>query len=218
MRRLILAAAFLLAVASTAGAEVRFYFVPKIGDGLSRATAFRPKYTDAGSLGVGLDLVNWSAQDYGAENVMVLGCDVTAEQHTALSAQADVLAVPANLDSTISALALTSIQNKLEAVHLPSEWVTTSMTYRQALRTLIKIVQFASRYQAVTGNQWLFVGGVTLDTRFNQLTQAVRQNLRDVAASLNLDTSGITGTMTLRQILRLIADQLPGFSMAGEAF
>lgn len=220
MKRLMLAVVFSLMAATTfaQGVSVRFYFVPKIGDGLGPRTGFRPKYTDPGVLGAGLDVRDWSANDYGSEAVMILAANVTPEQHTALSAQQDVIAIPATLDTPISALALSTIQAKLEALNLPCEWLTTATTYRQALRTLIKIISFAGRYQVVSGRQWIFTGGVTLDTRWNQLSQAVKLNLRDTADSLGLDSSGVTATMTMRQILRAVADQLPEFTIRGETF
>ena len=217
MRRLMLAAVFgLMALdASAQGVSVRFYFVPKIGDGLSSHSAFRPKYTDPGDLGVGLDVTGWSTMDYGAENLFLLGADVTPEQHTALSAQVDVLAVPA-LDSNVSGVALSTVQDKLEAMNLPGSWVMTSLTYRQVVRTVAKIILFMQRYNGQNGAGRLFGAGVTLDTQWNQLSQAERTRLRAVADSFGIDYSAVTNSMNLRQILRLLGDQLPALSMQGE--
>jgi hypothetical protein len=62
----------------------------------------------------------------------------------------------------------------------------------------------------------LFASGVTLDTRLNQLTATQRQRLSAVADDLGLDSSGVTNTMTLRQVLKLIADQLPDITFGGD--
>lgn len=208
-------------LAATGHAEVRFYLVPMIGNGqdvplseLSPTTGnFRPKYTDPGVLGP-VGEFSWSGMPYPFENVYLLGADVTPEQHAALSAQADVLAVPNALDSNVSALAVTTIQSKLEAINVPAEWVTTSLTYRQVLRRVGKIIQFAQRHRGLHALRLL--DGMTLDTRWNQLTEAQRTRLRSVADSFGIDYSGVTNTMTLREILRFLADQLPSFVLKGE--
>ena len=220
-RRILGAVAMVLlaaTIASAQGVSVRFYFVPKIGDGLTRETAFRPKYVDPGELGIGLDIQGaWSGMDYGPESVFLLAIDVTTEQHNALSAQTDVLAVPA-LDNTVSAVALPTVQAKLEAMNIPSEWVDTGITYRRVLRTVVKIIQFAQRYYGMFhgANDRLFGSGVTLDTQWNQLSPGARARVRAAADSLGLDYSGVTNTMTLRQILRLVGDQLPSVTVRGE--
>lgn len=211
-RRLLLAVlAALVLVSSIAEAQttVAFALVPKIGDGLSPSTAFRPKYTDPGSLGVGLDLVGWSALDYGAEPIFLIRVNLTAAQRAALQSQPDAMVVPANLDNTVSALAVTTIKNQLEASNIPAEWVTTDLTYRQVLRRFRRVITFMQRYNGLWGALRLFASGITLDTRLNQLTATQRMRLADAADSLGLDRSGLVNTMTIRQALRTLADQLP---------
>lgn len=233
MRRFILAAAVLVSVlaisAREAWADVRYYLVPRIGDGhgvpLAELTelngSWRPKYTDRGALGPGNDIVSWSAMPYGIENAFLLATDATTAQHNALAAQADVLAIPTALDSNVSGLAVTTIQTKLEAVNLPAEWVTTSLTYRDVLRRVGKMILFASRYAGIAdanGYSQRWLDTVTLDTRWNQLTQIQQNRLRATADSLGLDYSGVINTMTLRQIIRLLGDQLPSFALYGNDF
>lgn len=211
-RRVLLAAcaALLLFVpVAEAQTDVAFALVPKIGDGLSPSTAFRPKYVDPGSLGVGLDLSGWVAMDYGAEPIFLMRVPLTASQRSALQSQPDAMVVPANLDNNVSALAVTAIQNQLEAANLPAEWVTTSLTYRQVLQRFRRCITFMQRWNGLFPEFRLFTSGITLDTRLNQLTAAQRQRLADVADDLALDRSGVTNTMTIRQVLRLLADQLP---------
>lgn len=216
MRTTVVVLALLFSAASAwAQTDMAFFLTPRIGAGQFPDT-FRPKYTDPGSLGAGNDLGAYSAMDYGFEGLFFVKADLTAAQRTALSAQTDVLVVPANIDSTVSALALSRIQTTLEAANLPAEWVDTSLTYRQVLRRVRRIITFMQRWQGLFGDR-LFVNGVTLDTRWNQLGGVQQQRLRDVAASLQLDTTGITNTSTLRQILRTVADQLPDITLGGVA-
>lgn len=194
---------------------MRFYFVPKIGDGLTPLSAFRPKYTDAGDLGAGWNINGrWHAMDYGMENCFLLAADVTPEEHTSLNAQTDVLAVPTPIDSNVSSAALSVVRSRLESMNIPGNWVTTSHTYRQVLRTARRVITFVQRYRGKFGDR--IFNGHLLSTRWNQLSEAMRQRLRDVADELGLDYSGVTNTMTLRQILKLIADQLPDTSIGGE--
>jgi hypothetical protein len=62
----------------------------------------------------------------------------------------------------------------------------------------------------------IFVDGVTLNSRVNQIPQAKRTRLADTATDLGLDTSGIVGTTTIRVALRILANQLPGTVLNGE--
>lgn len=186
-----------------------YALVPKVGDGSSPQTAIRPKYTDPGDLGVGLDLFGYTAIDYGLENAFLMRVELSAAQRTALQAMPDALVVPTNIDSNVSGLALTEIQTKLEAVNLPADWVHTGLTYRQVLKGFRRVITFMQRFRGLHGIR-LFGGGVTLDTQINQLSQAQRQRLTDAADALGLDYSGVTNTMTLRAALKLMADQLPG--------
>lgn len=193
----------------------RFYLVPKVGDGLTPFSAFRPKYTDPDDLGAGWNLAGrWQALDYGSEASFLMAADVTGAEHTSLSAQTDVLAVPPALDNNVSAIALATVRSKLEAANLPGSWVTTSHTYRQVLRTVRRAITLVQRYRGLHGLP-LF-DGVTLATQWNQLTQAQKDRFRAAADDLGLDYSAVTNDMTLRQILKLVADQLPDITLGGE--
>jgi hypothetical protein len=222
LRSSLLAVALVLAAASAwAQTDVALFLTPKIGDG-TFLNAYRPKFVvvlpsrDSGQLGdPALDITGASWMDYGFEALYLVKADVTAAQRTALSAQTDVLVVPANIDNTVSAAALARIQATLEAANLPSEWVTTALTYRQVLRRTRRIITFMQRWAGMFVER-VFVNGITLDTRWNQLSPTVQQRLRDVAASLTLDTSSIANNTTMRTILRVVADQLPDITLGGE--
>lgn len=226
LRSLSLAVAFVLLSALSALAQdpvaVRFYIVPKIGTGIDK-DSFRPKYVTPASkeapVPPPLVSVDWNGMDYGAENVFLIAADVTPAQHTTLSAQADVLAFPVPLDNTVSGAALPTVQSTLEALNIPGSWVTTSTTYRQVIRVVAKAIVFAQRYNGLfEGLQRIFDAGVTLDTRWNQLTNAQQTRLLQVAANLGIDSSGVTSTTTMRVILRTLAGQLPSLTIRGESF
>jgi hypothetical protein len=188
---------------------VHFYVVPKTTNDIG---AIAPKYITA--LGV-----SWQAMDYGLENAYLVGADVDAGQHTALSAETDVIAIPLALDNTIAPSALSTVQSTLEGMDIPANWVTTANTYRDVVRITAKVFAFMQRFHA-RERKVFFDVGLTLDTQWNQLTQAQKTALQDVAASFDppLDTSTITSTSTLRTILRTVVQQLPTNTLMGESF
>lgn len=208
----------LVAVSAFAQTEMRYYVMPKIGDGLSPPTAFRPKYIDPGSLSPTWNVGAWQGMDYGLENVFVVALTLTPTDHTTLTAQPDVLAIPSPIANLVSALALPTVKSKCEAANLPADWVTTSLTYQQVLSRILRIVSFMQRFHGMFGR--LFNAGVTLDTRINQLPVTARQDLNNAAISLGADTSTITGTTLIREALVIVGDQLfpGGLAFGGTTF
>jgi len=151
--------------------------------------------------------VSCGTMDFGFEPVMLVGATVDGATDATLTANADVVALPVNLDVNLTAAEVTAVQAKLEAVNIPAGWVTTSLTWRQLVRTIVAMFQFAQRYNGVAGNVRLFPTGVTLSTRWNQLSPTVQTNLTTTATSLGYSTTGLSGTTTLRTVLKNMADQ-----------
>ena len=179
---------------------LRIYLLPMVDTGTVGHPRLVPKYDQTDLAGLERSLLV-----YGAEMACLAAVDVTPEQHAVLVAEPDVLGLPANLDQAIGAQ-LQVVQNALGALNIPDQWVQDTHTYRQVLRVVATIFLVLSRFQQFQLAR-LFASGITLATRFNQLPVAVRTALQDTATDLGLDTSGITGTMTLRQILKALADQ-----------
>lgn len=171
---------------------LRWFVVPKDGSG-TRLDPYRPRYL----YGVA---ATWSACDT-QEPIMLVYADVTAVQLTAVAANADVQVFPANLDATIGAGALTVIQNFLEARNIPANWVTTADTYRELLRGCAWLCQLLVYFGAELRQARLFAAR-NLATTWAELPVGVQQALRDAAAHFALDTTGVTGTTTLRAILQ----------------
>lgn len=177
---------------------IRFYLVPS---DVKADGGIKPKYFD--------DVVAvsmWQAMYYGFMPACIVRADVTAQQHTDLTANADVLAAPANIDNNLTSGAVTTVQNALETLKIPSGWVDTSFTYRQVLRIVAKVFQVSQRFE---GRGWgkLLPDGLTLDDTWADLPQAWQNGLLDVAASFNWDTTGLSGTTKLRAIYKFMADQ-----------
>jgi hypothetical protein len=178
---------------------IRYYLVPKIGSGIALTDPFRPKYVDAIA-------GRWQAMDYGREPVMLLRADVTPVEHAILAAASDAVAAPDDLSQTVGG-ALSTVQARLEFVNIPGDWVTAGMTFRAVLRWVARLFLLAQRLNG-QANERLFEALEHLDTLVSQVPAARRQRWATAATSLGLDPSGITGSMTLRQALKLLGDQI----------
>jgi hypothetical protein len=180
---------------------IRYYLVPIETVGEARGPKYlRWRFTENPTpLGV-----TWSGMDFGLEPAMLVRADVTGGQHTTLSANADVVSIPTNIDANITADALPTVKAALETLNIPADWVTTAFTYRQVLRMVAGLFQFAQRHHGIHFER-LF--SFNMDTQFSSLPLPVRQRLIATANSLNYDISGLSGSNTIRQILKDVADQ-----------
>jgi hypothetical protein len=150
--------------------------------------------------------LQWAMIDYGPEQVAVVRIpNVDTPTHQALALLSDVISPPEDLGQQIGAQ-LTQVKNALEAFNIPADWVQASHTYAQGLRLIACMFCFAQKMVAL-GATRVFPSGVTLATRFNQLTTAQKNFLLNTAIVLNFNTSILTGNSTMRQILKAMADQ-----------
>lgn len=181
----------------------RWYILPiELYGGSMRA----PKYMINRLNPTGIN-AKWSMMDYGLMNVCIMLADVTTEQHDALVANSDVRGIVqhANVDNTVPAGAVTAVRNGLESLDIPGQWVDTSDTWRVVLRTTAALFQFAQRLHGRFGVK-IIPDGYSLNTTWSELPQQAKDFLLDVAAELNIDTSGATGATTLRTIYKAFAD------------
>jgi len=149
----------------------------------------------------------WGMYDYGNEPWCLVGVhDIDAPTDASLTANPDCMGLPTNLDNTLNSTQVTRVSNALESANMPGTWITTSNTWRQILRFVGAVCQFAQRYQGMANAQW-FTGGVTLATTYGSLPANVRSDLLTTAQSFAFDTSGITGASTLRQIITSAGSQ-----------
>lgn len=189
----------------------RLYIVPVVGAGLIKGDARRPKYFLSAADGTGTAGVvplGWSAMDYGFEPWMVVGADLSVSDDNLIIGEPDAFAVPFDLAQTLSSAQVTGVQAKLEAINVPAGWVTTSLTWLTVVRTVLGMFTLMQRYAGMHGANGLFSGIVNLNSTVSSLAAGVRQDFLAAATSLGLDTSGILGTTTIRQALKLLADQL----------
>lgn len=180
--------------------------MPMTGTGSSHVDPRVPKYVaEFGS-------AQWQLVDYGSQDACLVAVDADATTHATLTAHADVLTVPANLDSNPSAAAVTTTQNALEALTIPAGWVTTSLTWRTIVRVVIGMFVLNQRYWVIAGNtigngRRSIFDSVNLASTVGQMPAQERAILQQAANSLTLDTSGISGSTTIRQMLQIFGQQ-----------
>jgi hypothetical protein len=174
---------------------VRAYLMPTITQAEGRYTAKRGKYVRL--------LSNSAVIHYGPEPYCIVISDVDATQHTNVMANADVRALPANLDGTITNGTRTTIVNALEAANIPAQWVSNGMTFRVFLRCLVGVFRIL---QGVHGRKFRLLQAA-LNDPLSSLPANVRQALQEIAQSMSLDTTGITASTTLRAALTALGNQ-----------
>jgi len=186
----------------------RIYIVPITHIDLGPGREFAaPKYFFGRLIAglAGLEGVSWAWERYVWEDHGIVAADVTDPQHALVSAQADVIAIP-DLDSTIAnATARNRVRNYLEAGNIPGTWVNTGMAYRAVVRTVLNVFRFHGRYVSKGGR--ISTAGFSLATTWSQIPAAAQDRVRATADEFGLDYSAVTGTTTLRQLLKSMADQ-----------
>jgi len=183
---------------------LNLYVMPIIGTRATRQDSRRPKYASTiTAAGFG-----YAMYDYGDEPTCLAGVvDITPALDPALSANADVVAVPQNLDLTVGAVnTRNTLRTHLEANEIPGTWVQTSTTYRQIVQVVGACCQFAQRYQGLGAGPW-FSGTVNVSSTFSALTQSQQNGTIATAQSFGFTTAVIAGPATIRDVLKDMADQ-----------
>jgi hypothetical protein len=172
------------------------YYVMPIGGTGTRSDPFVPKYLANLKSG-------WQWRELPRGWAVVYDPTADAAEDTAIGANADAIVIPP-LDNTV---AVNATKNALEALSIPAQWVISGMTYRTVLRTIVGMANFAQRCEGINPSARLSLTG-NLDKTFSQLPAATRSVLTTASDSLGLDRSGVTGATTLREILRILAQQI----------
>lgn len=181
---------------------IRYYVMPIIREGNVRG----PKYFRWPRNGNPTGLaVRWNMIDYGLIDQCIAVADVTTAQNTTLAANSDVLAIPANINSTLTAAAVTTAEAYLENIGMPAQWVSTSFTYREVLRIVGGCFLYMQRVTAILGRSITLTGGV-LGLQMQNIAADIRAAMQQAADEQGFDYSGITATTTVRQVLKAMAD------------
>lgn len=185
---------------------IRYYVMPiitvPVGDRLVRI----PKYIfhEGNEGGVAVQL--WSPMDYGLIDACIVACMLTQEQHEILVAEPDCVAAPEILDNAISEIAIPKVQQVLEALRIPADWVTSAYTYRQILRMMAGLFQFAQRHHGLH-NEALIDNVDQLDITWSVIPADRKARILQTADSLGYVYTDVTSTWTVRRILKYLGDQ-----------
>ena len=180
---------------------IRFYIVPieKVVEPGTPGLVRKPKYIHD------MD-ARWGLKDYGMIDIALIGASVTQAQHEQIASEIDVIAAPQDIDQNISEIALPQVKDALEQMRIPVHWVTTDYTYRQILRRVAGLFSFAQRYHGMHYEE-LIDNQAQLDLRWNEIPQERQDKIKATADNLGYDYSEVTNQWTIRQILKLMADQ-----------
>jgi hypothetical protein len=157
----------------------------------------------------------WQAMPLGAEPICLFAAmNPTQAEITAISASPGVTTLPSNLTLVMSTTDAARATAFLEANNIPGSWVQAGMTWLTMLRYSMQLFQFMQRYNGVaTANghtPYVFHGtSNTLNTLVNAIPSTMTADLQQAATSLGYTTSGITGSMTVRQALIYLGQQWP---------
>lgn len=161
--------------------------------------------------------------DYGAEDICLTYVKgITQVHHDLLVANSDVIGLPENLQAQMTAGQVTAAQAFMEGINIPAGWVNTSRTVGETVKILIGLFEFLQVWRGLTGDRHgsPFNSGAALNTEFNDLNLLNRSRLVVTMDRMNVDTTGLAGTSTIRDIMQNFAESriaLP-FKMAGDVF
>lgn len=179
---------------------VRFYVLPLI-----RTPVRIPKYFADPKFGIPGINVSYSLQDYGEIDMCIVCTNVTNQQHNTLISNSDVLAIPINIDQNLTPNAVTTAVNFLETYNIPAGWINTTQAYRYVLRIVTCMFMYMQKVKDILGHT------ITMPNGWASLTMAqvptdIRSAMASAADAQNYDYSWVTGSTTVRQILKQMAD------------
>ena len=147
--------------------------------GDSSTTIRIPKYAAAGLPLAGKSYV---AIPFGLEPVVLVASDPNPQ----VSANPDVLTIQ-DLDQLMSVADVTKAITFFEAMNVPANGIVAAgLTWRQVLRVIAGVFQFAHRLAGQSG-QAIFIGtGATLDSPFANLSVSAQTAVLNAAQAFNI--------------------------------
>jgi hypothetical protein len=162
--------------------------------------------------------VRWQWIDYGVRPVGFLCADVSTAQHNSVISDAEIRTFPANLDNTLGGNRQT-VEDALEGFNLPGAWVTTGMTYRTVLRVVVGTILIAQRFAGISRNEGqdpdITPAGVTLNTAYSDMPTGYRTRLLEAIDSLGYDYSTLGASDSLRDLMRVVGQQVTPIAFLG---
>jgi len=182
---------------------IRFYIMPYVDFGGKQRG---PKYLRGRANPTGIPVLRWSAKYYGLVDACLVAADVTQAQHEQLAAELDVAATPEDIDQNIGEAAIPVVQQAMEALRIPADWIDGTYTYRGILRMIGGLFMFAQRHHAMH-DEPLIESVAQLSLHWNQIPTDRQGRIIATADVLGYDYSAVQPTWLVRRILKHLGDQ-----------
>lgn len=194
--------------------SLRFYFVPSE----DVAPIYHgPKYFKWGRAGQSsgsLPLID--SFDYGNQGVFLVAADLAQVDHDALVLNADVIAMPLDIDSTVLGGERNDLRTSFEDFTIPATWIETGATYRSILKRLTGMFFVLNCFQGHSPTGYIFLPA-NLNASYSTLPELSKSIVNVCAAIHNWDTSGYNDNSNIRVMLAALGDQQSP-SLAGVIF
>lgn len=133
--------------------------------------------------------------------------DFDNTQHALVAADPDITDVPFSaLDNTWNDFTVqqrTAIGNRLETFHVPMDWISGSTSVADLIRMAARVALIGQMLKADA------LDNISLDSTFGSLSAARRNRILAWAADNNVDTTGLSGSTTIRAMLRALVVRFP---------
>lgn len=137
----------------------------------------------------------------------ITSADFDDTQHDLVNADSDITYIPANrLDDTwndFTSGQRTAIGNRLEALHVPMDWISVNTSVADLVRMAVRTALLGQMLKADA------LDDIGLDTTFGQLPAARRNRIIAWANDNSVDTTGLSGSTTIRAMLRALVVRFP---------
>jgi hypothetical protein len=173
---------------------------------MARRYYLTSRSTDAtgASCPAGFETLPYVSMDYGREDLFIVIADTTVPQNNTLKSNAGVFVCPDVITTNLSAGDVTVLVGQLGARRMPTGWVTTAITYKDVLTTIVKFCHVMQKL--VSGRTTAQIRAV-IDSNIENLTAAQKGVLQSTLGPLvdtPLPTSG-----PVKTALKTIVDGLP---------
>jgi hypothetical protein len=149
--------------------------------------------------------------DYGSEEVALVAIvSISASDHTSLSANADVIALPQDMGGTMTAPQVAGAKTFYNTLSIPSGWINTNRTILQVVKITAGLFQFNQRWRGITstGGNSPFKAGMTLSTKYKDLSDLNKGRIQVVFDTMSIDISSLTGETLLGEAMQEFAIQI----------
>jgi len=153
----------------------------------------------------GIDTGPRSMRDYGfVDSAVVLVHDMLPANHTLLIQNADVFAFPTNLDQPVP---VGSVDQAFEGIHLPTNWMNPSTSYRELLRQTLGMFFYNIRYGEISAQDLItdaasIFDNATLETRLRDMAAQEQTWFLATAASYGISPGSINTNQKLRTLVK----------------